>query len=161
MIALNLPDIKDVTSHLFLKKTFDSFSFIEGEIITFNTFRIDGTIHRDFFDTGDGLPRYSYWSNLRNYCLTLIKGKRTPLGFHFVLSLPASGIRQFTEQNLPSFRPEDIQGLYLNLNFDGTSLSCVTGISMKTFTLDKSPEHLWDEKVQDFLRQQNIIFEFR
>ena len=40
MIALTLTGIKDFTSHLLLKDTFDSFCFIEGEIVTFNTFTI-------------------------------------------------------------------------------------------------------------------------
>ena len=40
MIALTLTEIKDFTSHLLLKDTFDSFYFIEGEIVTFNTFLI-------------------------------------------------------------------------------------------------------------------------
>ena len=50
MIALNLTDIKKITSHIFLKDTFDNFSFIDGEIVTFNTFRIDGYIQKDFFE---------------------------------------------------------------------------------------------------------------
>ena len=51
MIALTMTGIKDFMSHLLLKDTFDSFCFIEGEIVTFNTFTIDGFIHREFFDT--------------------------------------------------------------------------------------------------------------
>ena len=44
MISLTLTNVKSFMSHLLLKETFDNFSFIEGEIITFNTFRIDGNI---------------------------------------------------------------------------------------------------------------------
>ena len=42
MIAFSLTNIKDFTSHLLVKDTFDSFSFIEGEIVTYNTFRRSG-----------------------------------------------------------------------------------------------------------------------
>ena len=49
MIAFSLTNIKDFTSHLLVKDTFESFSFIEGEIVTYNTFRIDGFIQKDFF----------------------------------------------------------------------------------------------------------------
>nr|WP_294493138.1 DUF5721 family protein [uncultured Mediterraneibacter sp.] len=159
MTALDLPDIKHVTSQLFLKDTFDRFCFIEGEIVTFNTFRIDGYVQKDFFDTDTELPEYSYWKNVREYCLMLIKGKRTPLSFRLVLSLSPKNIQNLVEQNSPSFKTGDIQGLYLNITFDGSHLSCVTGTSFKTFTLDKSLEHMWDEMVQTFLKKQNIVFE--
>ena len=65
MISLSLSDIKDFTSQLFLKDTFDSFCFIEGEIVTFNTFRIDGFIQKGFFDSDAILPEYSCWKNVR------------------------------------------------------------------------------------------------
>ena len=46
MIAFSLTNIKDFMSHLLLNETFDHFSFIEGEITTFNTFHIDGFIEK-------------------------------------------------------------------------------------------------------------------
>ena len=79
MIAFSLTNIKDFMSHLLLNETFDHFSFIEGEITTFNTFHIDGFIKKEFFDSNSVLPEYSYWKNVRNFCFSLIKGKRTPL----------------------------------------------------------------------------------
>ena len=47
MIAFSLTNIKDFMSHLLLNETFDHFSFIEGEITTFNTFHIDGIIKKE------------------------------------------------------------------------------------------------------------------
>ena len=41
---------KIAMSHLLLKDTFDNFSFIEGEITTFNKFTISGFLQEDFFD---------------------------------------------------------------------------------------------------------------
>ena len=83
MIALALADAKTITA------TFDRFCLIEGEIITFNTFHIDGHVHRDFFDTtgpgddenGTTAPgEYSFWGSLRNHCFNLIRGKAHPSG---------------------------------------------------------------------------------
>lgn len=159
MLSLTLPDIKDFTSHLLLKDSFDSFCFIEGEIVTFNTFRIDGFIQKEFFDTDSELPEYSYWKNVRDYCFQIIRGKRTPLSFRFVFSLSPQNIDRLIRQNVPVIRQEDVQGLYLNLHFDGTHLTCVTGTSFKTFILDKSLEHIWDEMVKKFFHQKGIIFE--
>lgn len=160
MIALALADNKTITSHLFLKDTFDRFCLIEGELTTFNTFHIDGQIHPDFFDT-DVPGAYSLWGSLRTHCFNLIRGKRTPLGFRFVFSLSPENIARMTEQSGTGIRPDDVQGLYLNFHFDGTSLICVTGTSFRTFTLDKSLEHLWDEMAQRFFRQHQIPFEIK
>lgn len=41
MIAFKLTPVKSCMSHLLLTETFDSFLLIEGEITTFNTFKID------------------------------------------------------------------------------------------------------------------------
>lgn len=169
MIALALNDTKTITAHLFLKDTFDRFCLIEGEIITFNTFRIDGRIHRDFFDTAElsveneliNPEEYSFWSRLRSHCFNLIRGKRTPLGFRFVFSLSPENIGRLTSQTVPGIRAEDVQGLYLNFHFDGRALTCITGTSFKTFTPDKSLEHIWDEMVQKFFRQHQIPFEIK
>ena len=51
MIALQLNGTKNFMSHLLLTDTFDNFLFIEGEIVTFNTFTIDGYIQKAFYDS--------------------------------------------------------------------------------------------------------------
>lgn len=159
MIAFSLTNIKEFMSQLLLSDTFDHFSFIEGEIVTFNTFKIDGFIQKDFFDTGTELPEYSPWKNVRDYCFSIIRGKRTPLSFRFIFSLSHKNIERLVTQNAPVLNPGEVQGLYLNIHYDGTRLSCVTGTSFKTFTLNKSLEHAWDEMVEKFLKQKNIDFE--
>lgn len=158
MISLSLTDIKGFMSQLLLSETFDNFSFIEGEIVTFNTFRIDGFIQKDFFDTEEEPPQYSCWKNLREYCFSIIRGKRTPLSFHLIFSLSPENTKRLMAQSTPALHAEDVQGLYLNIRYDSRHLSCITGTSFKTFTLDKSLEHAWDEMVQKFLRQKKIEF---
>lgn len=161
MTALELTELKTITAHLFLKDTFDHFCLIEGEIKTYNTFHIDGKTHREFYDTDDEFPAYSFWEQLRGHCFNVIRGKRTPLGFRFVFTLSPDNIRRLVETTLPSLQPEIIQGLYLNFHFDGTSLTCITGTSFKTFTLNKELEHIWDETVQKFFIKHQIPFEIR
>mgnify|MGYP000116884154 FL=1 len=86
MIALKLTNVKACMSHLLLMDTFDSFLLIEGEIMTFNTFKIDGFIQKNFYTSEEleqmgTLPEYAYWKQLREYCFSLIKGKRLRLDF--------------------------------------------------------------------------------
>ena len=82
-------DTKKCMNALLLHPAFDSFLFIEGDITTFNTFQFNGRLKKDFFSAEEKEAlddrEYALWKELREFCLSLIKGKRTPLGFHFVL----------------------------------------------------------------------------
>ena len=157
-------DTKKCMNGLLLSPAFDSFLFIEGEIITFNTFQIDGRLKKEFYHQGLGentIPdrEYALWKEQREFCLSLIKGKRTPLGFKFVLSLSAPNISRLLAQEGLTFTPGDVQGLYLNFKYDGTHLTCTTGTSMNLFTLDKSLETAWDKMAQRIFTKYDIPFE--
>ncbi|GAB5615809.1 hypothetical protein JCM31739_06340 [Faecalimonas canis] len=160
MILLSIPEVREFMSKLLLSETFDSFLFIEGEIVTFNTFSMNGRLQKDFFDKDMTPDRaYSLWKDLREYCFSLIRGKRTPLRFKFVFGLSEPNIEKLLKQQGLSFTTNDVQGLYLNISYDGTSLKCVTGTSMNLFTMDKSLEEAWDKMVQKFFVQKEIMFE--
>lgn len=159
MIALKLTSPKKFMSHLLLSETFDHFLLIEGEIVTFNTFRIDGYIQKEFFDGQEHLAEYSAWKQVREFCYSLIKGKRTPLSFKFVFSLSPENISHLIENGGLDFQSSNVQGLYLNIRFDENGLSCVTGSSLKTFSMDKSLDKSWDAAVQKFFTQKGIEFD--
>lgn len=160
MIALSLTEVKECMSKLLLSDTFDSFLFVEGEIMTFSTFTIDGYLKKEFFEEGTAPDReYTLWKEVREYCFSLIKGKRTPLGFKFVLGLSASNIQKLIGQQGLDFELEDVRGLYINLKYDGKNLQCVTGTAMNLFTMDKSLEQAWDVMVQKFFTQKEISYE--
>ncbi len=160
MIALSLTEVKECMSKLLLSETFDPFLFIEGEVVTFATFQIDGYLKKEFFES-DVAPNREYvlWKEVRDYCFSLIKGKRTPLSFRFVLGLSESNVQKLIQQQELSFRPEDVRGLYINLKYDGQKLQCVTGTAMNLFCMDKSLEQAWDTMVQKFFLQKEIAFE--
>ena len=158
MIIFNLKT-KNCMQHLLLKTTFDSFSLIEGEITTYNTFHIDGYLHKKFFEDAPQ-KEYSSWGDLREFCFQIIRGKRTPLNFRFILSLPREDFEDFlNQQEISAFRSSDLQGLYLNFKYDGTSLKCVTGISLSLFTMDKTLEKVWDNYAKEFFLKQEIDFD--
>ena len=145
-------------NHILLKKTFDDFSFLEGEIITFNRFTIEGKLHKGYFDEAPSRT-FSYWRELRDYCLFLIKGQHTPLSFRLVFALSPQMTEDFLSTYAPSFSQESISGLYLNFRFDGTTLCCVTGTTLSTFSMDKSIEQGFDVYATSFFRQNQIASE--
>ena len=160
MIALALTDVKECMGKLLLSETFDPFYFIEGEITTFNTFTLDGYLKKDFYDADDAPEReYALWKDVREFCFSIIKGKRTPLSFKFILGLSDSNIEKLLLQQELDFKPQDVRGLYINLKFDGQNLQCITGTAMNLFTMDKSLEQAWDKMVQKFFAQKEIKYE--
>ena len=160
MIALSLTEVKECMSKLLLSEIFDSFLFVEGEIITYATFSIDGYLRKEFFDEGTAPEReYVLWKEMKDYCFSLIKGKKTPLGFKFVLGLSNSNIEKLIQQQGLDFDLEDVRGLYINIKYDGQKLVCVTGTAMNLFTMDKSLEQAWDAMVQKFFTQKEIAYE--
>lgn len=163
MIALKLTDTKTFMSHLLLTDTFDQFLFIEGEIVTFSKFTIDGYTQKEFYsldkDEPDKLEDYARWKKIKDFCFSVIRGKRTPLSFKLIFRLSPENTKKLIEQNTLDFQPSNVQGLYLNIRFDGTILQCVTGTSLKTFSLDKSLEHAWDNMVQKYFDRKGLSFE--
>lgn len=160
MIALALTDVKECMGKLLLSETFDPFYFIEGEIVTFSTFTMDGYLRKDFFDEENAPEReYALWKDVREFCFSIIKGKRTPLSFKFVLGLSDSNIEKLLLQQELDFKPQDVRGLYINLKYDGQNLQCVTGTAMNLFSMDKSLEQAWDKMVQKFFTQKEIKYE--
>lgn len=166
MLALTITDIKDFMNKLLIGDVFDGFSFIEGSIVTFNTFHMDGRLQPEFFDTDEQNAlsergqEYSCWRDLKAYCFSLIRGKKTPLCFKFVFRLSAKKADALLQNNgCSDLRPEDLSGFYLNLQYKNKSLLCTTGVSFRSFVLDKRPEQLWDSTVSAFFRSHGILFE--
>ena len=158
MIHLTI-DTKKCMSELLLRETFDSFALIDGEITTFSTFHIDGYLHKDFYEEAPE-NEYGRWADYRSFCFSIIKGKRTPLSFKFVFALSKDQTLALLSEYQLDYAIENIQGLYLNFQYDGSKLSCTTGTSLKIFTLDKSLEHALDKWVESFFTNQEINWDF-
>jgi hypothetical protein len=165
MIALQIQDIKNFMSKLLLSQTFDNFQIVEGSITTFNTFHIEGRLHKDFFTAEEieeqflDKREFSLWKEVKPFCLELIKGKKTPLSFKFIFQLSKENTEKLlASSGITSLQPENISGLLLNVRFDNGSLCVITATNLNLFTLDKSLEHAWDDMVKRFLKQQEISF---
>ncbi len=163
MIALQIADTKTFMQKLLLTDTFDRFLMLEATITTFNTFHIDGTLHSAYYTQEEQEllteRTLSLWAEVRPFCLTLIKGKKTPLSFRFTFGLSASNtLKLLTQTGIP-LTLDEVRALLINLRYDGHLLTCTTGTSLSIFTPDKKLDHAWDDMVQKYFRQQGIPFE--
>lgn len=164
MISLQIEEVKAFMNQLLLSQTFDAFHVVEGSITTFGTFHFDGHLCPDYYskEEQEALAlqnrRLIRWQELRPFCLELIKGKRTPLGFRFTLQLSPENTEKLLMQTASSFTVKDVGGLVLNIRYEGGQVICTTALSLHIFTMDKSLEHAWDQMVQKFLLKHELSF---
>ena len=82
MTALKVEDIRQFTSSLFIGNVFDRFLMREAQIVTFNTFQIDGHIRKEYYtdqEIQEGhIGELSAWEAIKPVCYGLIKGKVMP-----------------------------------------------------------------------------------
>lgn len=162
MIALRMEDLKAFTSGLFVGNTFDSFLVREAVIVTYNTFTIDGHIKQGYYSKEEleekQLGELSSWESVKPVCFSLIKGKRLPGSFQITLQLQPSEVESIISGGLGGIRAEQIGGLYLNIRYEESILTCITGTSLNVFTMDKTIEREWDEAVRHFLKQAGLVY---
>ena len=145
---------------LLTTELFDSFLVEEITIDTFNTFTIDGRIHKEFYKDSEEAKEalnneFSNWAKIRPIALSLIKGKQTPLGFKFILHLSDSDKLALLSDADMDISPDQIS-FGINLRFSQGEVIITTGVSYNIFTLDKSAEKAWDEYIPSFLESNGI-----
>ncbi len=164
MLAIQLIDVGNFMTKLLRSEIFDSFLFVEGEIRTNITYTFDGHINSSFYSNEEleteGLFDFTYlpFSKLRSTLFELIKGKRTPTFFKFVFALPPAKAKELFSSCDSSLPPEDMHDLIFRLTFQNNMLTCTTGVSYHSFSLDKTLEYEWDTFLCDFLKHYEIPY---
>ena len=165
MTALKISNVKEFMNILLLSETFDHFLLSEATVTTFATMILDGHACAGFFSPEDESYAliadevYVPFSFLRSSCLDFIKGKHTPVSFKFVFLLSKENQQKTLASLHSSFAPEDISGMYLNLKYQAGEIICTTGISYRSFSMDKSLDLAWDEMVMRFFKNHKILYE--
>ncbi len=160
MISFKISEQKNFMKSLLTTELFDSYFLESATIDTYNTFTIDGHIHRDFYkdlSSAEEPPaeEFSRWSRIRPICFDLIKGRQTPLSFKFVL-LADDETKRAVLEDVDLGVPADQVSLGLNIRFSQCQVLVTTGTTMKLFSLDKSAEKAWDRYIPSFLESNSI-----
>ncbi len=135
--ALN---IKAFMNALLKSDVFDNFELREININTFASFSINGK------KTDEETISYCKWEEIKPYAFEVIKGNRLPRLIKIIFSL--------NPESVPGV--EGASALFLNITYENDSINCITGISMKNFTLDRSAEYTFDEYIAEFFNKNNI-----
>lgn len=165
MQALELTDIKDFMNKFLRSEIFDHFLLQEGVIHSAASYVIDGRVNKGFYSENEleelSLKDCSFlpYAMLRGNFFDLIKGKKTPSSFKFVLLLSPENLRRTLTSTGSSFSENDITGVFINIRYQSQLLTLTTGISYNIFSTDKTLDNEWDRLVRQFLKQHEIAFE--
>ena len=146
-------------------RTFDSFLLEEASLSIKTTWILDGKINRNFYsseewedETNHPFPLIS-WGEVRGHMRELIRGKKAPASLSIVLELRPDMMEQLlADEGYPRLM-YNIGAMVLNIRYDGSEATLVTGIALKSFTLDRNAERIWDEAMGRFLASCEIGFE--
>lgn len=161
MVALQITSMKQFMNQLLAADTFDMFLLEEAVISTACTFTIDGHINRDFFHSEDREPvelpyEFRPWSEIKGLCFDLIKGKRTPLFFRFVLHLMPEKAAALLTKEGSDVAPSLVKSLVLNIRYDGTKAVLTTATACHTFLPSREPDAIWDKALMKYLEKKGI-----
>lgn len=165
MTAFEIKDIKQFMNRLLGSNLFDNFLLSEAVIVSNITYQLDGSLQKSFYSEETleelGIKDYSFvpFSLVRTNCFDLIKGKNTPLSFRFVFLLSPENMANTIARSHSQFHVSDVSGMFINLNYRGGKLTCTTGISYKTFSMEKTLEQEWDALVEAFFKKNQIDIE--
>lgn len=165
MLVLEIKSLKHIMNQLLATESFDSFVVSEAIITTFTTFSIDGSFHPDFFGPEDARRLREnqrtrvYWKDIRSYCYQIIKGRHTPLSFRLVLMLSPREQSRLILSSETTLTEEQVHGLYLNLNYNGSKIQITSAVSYAVFSMDRSLETAFESYLRQFLEQKGIDFE--
>lgn len=163
MFACTVSDVRDFMEKLFLRNTFDGFQLVEAVITASNRFVVDGHIREEYYTKEEweelAEKQISRWSSLRPLCFQMIKGKKTPDSMKLVFRMAEGGTEKLLEKSGLSFQLSDVEGLFFNVLYEKGELKLTSGVSMKLFTMDKSLERFWEQRLEGFLKQSEIVYE--
>lgn len=166
MQSYQIEEIKAFMGKLLTGTLFDCYLVKEATISTYQTFHIDGHINDEFYhgtelsdeENTTLTAGYSSWKQMRPLCFDLIKGKRTPLGFKFILALPTHLAITYLNTELNDESLLNQKTFLVNVRYDGTKLLCVTATSSSSFLPEKQSDQIWDSYFSKFLTENDISF---
>ena len=162
MVSLRIEDVKSFMGKLLSKEVFDNFLLIEMDIVNANAFHISGHRQKAWYDSDEWDEftdtEYVTWREVKPAAFDLIKGKRVPLKITGVFRLSTENTGRLLKKGGFNFDTDSVGGLFFNLYFEGGAVTITTGVSMNTFTTDKSLERGWDYYFAEFLGRNEIVY---
>ena len=152
MRLFKVKSVKKMMSGLLINNVFDEFLLNSLKLTTMVEYEIDGTYNKLW---GDYDNQYIRWKDIKPMVYELIKGNKTPTRIKAIMIAPINNMLGGIESGLPS----EQDGYVLNIKYENDELAITSAVSYKTFSLDRSKEKAWDDKVEKLLINNDIEFE--
>lgn len=164
MTSFQITELKNFMGKLLGTGCFDSFLLAEATVCTSVEYTIDGHINKEFYTREEQedpqICPYDFasWSDMRPICFEMIKGKRSPSRFKFVLHLMPEYVPGVLKGADSSITPDQVKALVLTVRYDGGSASLITGTAFYSFVMDKTLDSQWDKTMRQFLTKKGIAY---
>ncbi len=163
LISPKILELNRFMSVLLKSDFFDDYLLKEANIKALIEYDFDGHIFKDYLseeekESGE-YGRYIKWKNIKETAFNLIKGKKMPLGFSFLLIFPEKDTERLIKDNGLLLVPENNPRFYIRISFEHGEGRILTGMSSDVFSLDKAPMEAWDLHVRGLLKTLKILTE--
>jgi len=155
MIAVTIEPqaVKSFMNRILKEETLDHFEVRAIEMTITTRISINGIIEPETPSeeptegTKPTPPTYTTWATLRPLLFAIIKTGAKPKQIKIIFSYKA------TETN--NLHP-NAAALFLNMVYEGGTVSFTTATAQKEFALDKSLDETWDKWIRNFFTQNSI-----
>ena len=165
MRAYKITETGNFMTKLLSGRSFDSFLLEEASLSMQVTWPLDGRINKKFYPDEEWedpavhpYPLVS-WSEVRSRLRELIRGKKAPASLSIILQARPETVESLLKGAGYPNLTESVGGMALNVRYDGSEATLVSAISLKSFTMDKNADRIWDETVERYLASNEIAFE--
>ncbi len=131
-------NVKKFMGILLNGNAFDRLQLRSGEVMTRGSFTFDGRLNKEY----DGIETqraFCLWSEVKPNFYDLIKGKHLPKHIKLVFALDDEPVEKLHK---------NAKAAYINMVYENNKINFTTGTAQKEFSLDKSLDEAWEEKVK-------------
>ena len=140
--------IKQVMNQLLKGSAFDCFLVRGAAISTFTKIEISGILEKNYLpeDERDPSRNYVYWSEIRPFIFSLIKGGPAPGVLKIIFSA--------TDDEVEAMH-NNASAMFLNLLYEEGNLKFTTAVGQRSFSLDRTPDDVWDKYIEQFFNKNS------
>ena len=153
MTTLQVADVRAFMNLLLLSDTFDSWGFQGASVTSLTQYTIDGSINTDYLTETEREARKEtglVFSDFREVLTGIIRSGRTPLRMTIVLTCPRELLAGHQSTTAGSYQ--------MTIRFQDKSLKLISGISIGSFSMDRSDVVFWDSFLPAYLEKLHIEF---
>lgn len=145
MLLFNIIDTGILMRTLLTSEDFDNWNLIQAKIQKDITYELEGQQFKEFFE--EDVEQFIKWKDIKHIVFEIIRGKKLPIYMMLIL------------RENKKYKDDKEKGRIINMTFKAGEMRLATGMSYKTFTLDKSDENEWDKEVVAFFEGLGIKME--